>query len=69
MIKIETGVPAPLDVKTVRIALDNMQVGDSFIVKNATAKERLMLRREMKKYTNTFTSRVDGAGMRVWRIE
>lgn len=69
MLKIDKGVAPPLGVKVVRTTLKSMEVGDSFLVANATVGECALLSRETTKHTNKFISRAEESGMRVWRIE
>ena len=68
MIKIEKGVPIPLGAKLIRMTLNSMSVGDSFLVGVVTENERVIIHREMKNRRHLFTSRTESDGMRVWRI-
>ena len=68
MIKIEKNIPMPLGAKMLRSALNSMSVGDSFLVGTAGVNQRCTVHREMKNHSATFSSRIEGDGMRVWRI-
>lgn len=68
MITIEKDIPAPTSAKVVRIALDKMEVHDSFFLPNVTESVRTMVYREMREHKNQFVTRADGSGVRVWRL-
>ena len=68
MIKIEKGVPIPLGAKLIRMTLNSMSIGDSFLVGVVADNERMMIHREMSNHRHMFTSRTESEGMRVWRI-
>jgi len=68
MIKIDKHIPMPLVGKVVRLTLDRMLVGDSFLVGVVNNNERTLVNREMKRHAYTYASRSDDDGLRVWRL-
>jgi len=70
MIKIEQNIKPPLSGKTIGVALNQMQVGDSFLLEN-TAEIRQPLHQQMRKRKlkgQQFISRTLPEGIRVWRL-
>lgn len=68
MIKIEKNIPVAIGAKMVRAAMERMVVGDSFLLPDSSASTRLMLTRLMRIHENSFVSRTEAGGVRVWRI-
>ena len=70
MIKIEQNIKPPMGGKTFGIALDQMQVGDSFLLENIE-EIRQPLHQQMRKRKikgKQFISRTLPEGIRVWRL-
>ena len=71
MIKIDKNIPIAIGAKTFRVALNAMQVGDSFFIDGlaATTREALFRQmREQKAKGREFTSQAQNGGVRVWRL-
>ena len=70
MIKIDKNVPPPMS-KAIGLALDTMQVGDSFLIEEDTFQMRQTLfrkARELKDKGKVFTSMAEEDGIRTWRM-
>jgi len=68
MIAIHSDVPPPLGSKVLTLTFDKMEPGDSFFLGEADTAVRAMVYRQMKINKGTFTSRVEGSEIRVWRL-
>jgi len=68
MISIHSDVPPPMGSKVLQLTFEKMAPGDSFFLGEADTAVRAMVYRQMKINKGTFTSRVEGSGIRVWRL-
>ena len=71
MIKIEQNIAPPRSGTTIGVTLDQMQVGDSFLLDNVTVDLRQNLHLQMRKRKlagKKFISRTILGDVRVWRL-
>lgn len=71
MIKIENNIAPPLSGTTIGVALDKMEVGDSFVLDAAATDVRPYLHIQMRKRKlvgKKFISRAVLGEIRVWRL-
>lgn len=73
-VKIEKGVPLPSTRKTRLVyPWDKMEVGDSVLIPTATGPDVQKVRQSLsyysKKHARTYTTRKQGAALRVWRTK
>ena len=67
---IEKGVEVPVKQKEAKYPYALMNVGDSFLVKEASLTKICNANyREWKKHGTKYTARVVEGGVRVWRVE
>ena len=73
MVKIDKGVPIPVSSKVRHYPWILMEVGDSFFVENISegkfADFRSMASAAGRRYGRKYTTRREGTGVRIWRIE
>jgi len=68
--KIEKGIPVKVAGSSSKYPFKDMDIGDSFIIKNISSRATLSssIRSFSLKTGKTFITRRDGDGIRVWRI-
>lgn len=70
--KVEKGVEMPAGTKRINLPLDNMEVGDSFLIPDgnvSNASLHATLSRIKREGVRAYTTRGVTGGRRVWRIK